>query len=212
MPGMNGFDLAIEIRSDRGFAQTEVVLLLSSENLYAGAARCQRIGVSHYLVKPVSFSDLGALFTSTTPAVPFTLQPKPSSTEKVAPGIRILLAEDNLINQKVARAMLAKRGHSVTVASDGREAVELCEKHKFDLVLMDVQMPEMDGLQATALLRSHARSDLRSLPIIAMTAHAMQEAIDSCRAAGMDAHLTKPIDATKLHALIEEIVLPKSAA
>ena len=212
MPAMNGFDLAIAVRSDRAFAATEVVLLLSSENLYAAAARCQRIGVSRYLLKPVSSNDLKALFTSTALAAPFPLQRKTATAAKTASGLRILLAEDNLINQKVARAMLAKRGHSVSVASNGREAVELCETQKFDLVLMDVQMPEMDGLQATAILRSHARSDLRRLPIIAMTAHAMQEAVDSCRAAGMDAHLTKPIDAARLHALIEEIVLPKSVA
>ncbi len=212
MPVMNGFELAAQIRADRQFSSLELVMMLSCENLYKDAAHCREVGVPRYILKPVTSAELKSTLCSPAPlAGPLTHQQQGAAQETTS-GIRILLAEDNLINQKVARAVLAKRGHSVTIASNGREAVELCEKQPFDLVLMDVQMPEMDGLQATALLRSHRRADLRSLPIIAMTAHAMQEAIDSCLAAGMDAHVSKPIDAARLHALIDEILLQKLAA
>ncbi|HEX4165280.1 MAG TPA: response regulator [Bryobacteraceae bacterium] len=216
MPEMDGFALAEYIRNDRLLTGVSI-MLLSSDNLYADAARCHQLGIERYLVKPVASDDLKSAIGSvlnfgdgSTPrrTIRASVPNLPASPES---GLRILVAEDNLVNQKVATAILRKRGHSITVASNGRKAVELCEMQDFDIVLMDVQMPEMDGLQATAALRTHFRADLREIPIVAMTAHAMQDAADTCVAAGMNAYLSKPIDAQKLHALIAEL-LPEAAS
>jgi CheY-like chemotaxis protein len=120
---------------------------------------------------------------------------------------RILLAEDNPINQVVAMRMVEKRGHRVTVAANGREAVVAVGREPFDLVLMDVQMPEMDGFEATARIREAEEGTGRHLPIFAMTAHAMKGDAERCRAAGMDGYLPKPIRPADLYALIESCPL-----
>ncbi|MGH9581541.1 MAG: response regulator, partial [Bryobacteraceae bacterium] len=120
--------------------------------------------------------------------------------------ICILLAEDNPINQKVALALLRKKGHTVRVAATGKEVLDLCERENFDLILMDVQMPEMDGLQATAALRRSPRPELARMKIIAMTAHAMQGHEQMCLSAGMDAYISKPITPDKLHSAIRDIM------
>ncbi len=125
--------------------------------------------------------------------------------------LRILLAEDNPVNQKVAVRMLEKRGHNVTVASNGAEAVAAVAAGEFDLVLMDVQMPEMDGFEATAAIREQERETGRHLPIIAMTAHAMEGDREKCLAAGMDGYVAKPVASRELFAVIEGLV-PTSPA
>jgi CheY-like chemotaxis protein len=112
--------------------------------------------------------------------------------------LRILLAEDNLVNQKVAARMLQREGHTVTIAGDGREALTFWEPRKFDLILMDVQMPEMDGLEATAAIRQKERSIDAHIPIVALTAHAMSGDRERCLAAGMDGFVTKPIRIAEL--------------
>jgi CheY-like chemotaxis protein len=119
--------------------------------------------------------------------------------------LRILLAEDNPVNQKVARKFMELRGHSVTVAGNGREAIELAAQQTFDLVLMDVQMPEMDGFAATAVLRARESSTASHLPIIAMTAHAMKGDAERCLEAGMDAYVAKPINPASLFALVDQV-------
>jgi CheY-like chemotaxis protein len=119
--------------------------------------------------------------------------------------LRILLAEDNAVNQRVARALLEKRGHTVSVAGNGREAVRLVQERNFDLVLMDVQMPEMDGLEATAAIRAREAGAARRLPIVAMTAHAMKGDAERCLEAGMDAYVSKPIKPERLFAVIERV-------
>jgi PAS domain S-box-containing protein len=116
---------------------------------------------------------------------------------------RILVAEDNLVNQRVAAAMLTKRGHSVTVVNNGREAVAALKREPFDLVLMDVQMPEMDGFEATAAIRLLEEDTGRRVRIVAMTAHAMSGDRERCLAAGMDGYLSKPIDQRSLFAAVE---------
>ncbi len=209
MPEIDGFALASHIREERKLSGVRI-MMLSSDNLYADAARCHELGIERYLVKPVAPVDLQNAISAIrdrSQAGPShrATQQDADSVAPCGPGLRILLAEDNLINQKVAVAILKKSGHSVTIACNGRQAIELCERKEFDVVLMDVQMPEMDGLQATAALRTHWRTDLRTLPVIAMTAHAMQEAIDMCREAGMNAYVSKPIDPNKLHAALQEL-------
>ena len=124
--------------------------------------------------------------------------------EKVAgSSLKILLAEDNVVNQKVAVRMLDKRGHRVTVAGTGREAVDALQAEAFDLVLMDIQMPEMDGFEATAAIRRTERGTDRHQPIFAMTAHAMKGDDQRCLDAGMDGYLAKPIRGEELYALLE---------
>jgi CheY-like chemotaxis protein len=125
-------------------------------------------------------------------------------------NLRILVAEDNPVNQAVARRLLQKRGHIVTTVNNGREALAAVEKETFDMILMDVQMPEMDGLEATRAIRAQERHSGGHLPIIAMTAHAMQGDRELCLAAGMDAYVSKPIAVHELLGAIDH-VLPVDA-
>jgi CheY-like chemotaxis protein len=122
---------------------------------------------------------------------------------------RILLAEDNIVNQKVASLLLAKSGHSVLVVSHGREALDAIGCERFDVVLMDVQMPEMDGFEATACIRASERNSLQHMPIIAMTAHAMSGDRERCLAAGMDGYVSKPIDLAELLQAIADVTMPR---
>jgi CheY-like chemotaxis protein len=124
-------------------------------------------------------------------------------TPTAAQVLRVLLAEDNQVNQRVACAMLRKRGHHVTVANNGREAVDAVARETFDVVLMDVQMPEMNGFEATHSLRERERGTGSRLPILAMTAHAMTGDRERCLAAGMDGYVTKPITYAALVAELE---------
>jgi CheY-like chemotaxis protein len=120
------------------------------------------------------------------------------------PGnLRILLAEDNPVNQRLATKLLEKRGHQVTVTATGREALHCVQEQNFDVVLMDVQMPDMDGLEATALIREWEKNRERRTPIVALTAHSMKGDRDRCLAAGMDTYVTKPFDAAKLIEVVE---------
>jgi signal transduction histidine kinase/FixJ family two-component response regulator len=127
-------------------------------------------------------------------------------------ALRVLVAEDNLVNQKLARRLLEKRGHTVVVAATGTAALAACERERFDLVLMDVQMPEMDGFEATAAIRARERAGAAHVPIVAMTAHAMKGDEERCLAAGMDAYVAKPIDAAKLFAVIDALVTAAAAS
>ena len=119
--------------------------------------------------------------------------------------VRILLAEDNIVNQRVAAGVLRRKGHEVVIAGNGREAVALFESRPFDVLLMDVQMPEVDGFEATAIIRRHEATRDRRVPIVAMTAHAMKGDRERCLAAGMDHYLSKPLDAKLLLALIDSL-------
>jgi two-component system sensor histidine kinase/response regulator len=117
--------------------------------------------------------------------------------------LHVLLAEDNAVNRRLAVRLLEKRGHTVVVANNGREALAMVQQERFDLVLMDVQMPEMDGLEATAAIRDTERASGCHIPIVAMTAHAMQSDEERCLAAGMDGYLSKPLDAAKFSQVLE---------
>jgi CheY-like chemotaxis protein len=125
---------------------------------------------------------------------------------------RILLAEDNLVNQKLALRLLEKRGFEVTVVGDGRAALDALEKASFDAILMDVQMPEMDGFEATAAIRNKEKSTGAHIPIIAMTAHALKGDQQRCLEAGMDAYLSKPIRTSELFKIIEDQLNAQNAA
>jgi CheY-like chemotaxis protein len=135
---------------------------------------------------------------------------RPAPVARAAGGRRlhVLLAEDNPINQQVAKRILEQQGHTVTVACDGRAAADLAAQHAFDVVLMDVQMPEMDGFEATAAIRARERTTGAHVPIVALTAHAMRGDRERCLDAGMDAYLSKPVRRLELQAVLESLLPP----
>ena len=206
MPGMDGFDLVEHIKASNLLADAVIMMLTSGEQRGDGA-RCRELGVAAYLTKPVRRAELRAAMAQALigrkeePDSLITLdslrRPGAAST------LRILLAEDNPVNQRVACRILEKDGHRVVIAGNGREAVKALARQEFDLVLMDVQMPEMDGFEATAAIRAGEKQSGLHIPIVAMTAHAMTGDRERCLAAGMDAYLSKPIHARDLLNLLE---------
>jgi CheY-like chemotaxis protein len=206
MPQMDGFMLAEEIKKNPQFLGG-VVMMLSSAAQLEDAGRCRSLGIPAYLTKPVKQSELlDAILTALgkAPACSRRISPDLSSfATKHRKALRILLAEDNQVNQRLARRLLEKWGHTVVVAANGKKALTAWESEVFDLILMDVQMPEMSGLETTAAIRERERTTGKHLPIIAMTAHALKGDRERCLAAGMDAYVTKPIDPKKLSAAIE---------
>jgi signal transduction histidine kinase/CheY-like chemotaxis protein len=210
MPEMGGFSLAMRIKLNAEIAGG-VILMISSLNLQADAARCRDIGVEAYVTKPVRQTELlnavaGVLGKSVS--VPGRQGPTVAEPERMIPSrnLRILLAEDNVVNQKLAMRMLEKHGHSVMVVGNGLEALHALEEHVFDIILMDVQMPVMDGLETTRAIRSRQHQTHRQIPIVAMTAHAMKGDEEFCLAAGMDRYLAKPIRMAELLEVIRECV------
>jgi signal transduction histidine kinase/CheY-like chemotaxis protein len=207
MPGLSGSGLVRSIR-EHGGQDCSIVTMLSCTAQKDGAARLRQQGVAACLAKPVRRSELKAALLAALGTPAGEASPAEESATNPAPPtqpLRILLAEDNAVNQRVARAMLEKRGHTVSVAGNGREAVRLATEQAFDLVLMDVQMPEMDGLEATMALRAGEAGAGRRLPIVAMTAHAMKGDAERCLEAGMDAYISKPIKPEVLFATIEAV-------
>jgi PAS domain S-box-containing protein len=209
MPDVDGFTLARQIQSDVDL-NGAVIMMLTSGDRPDDISRCRQLGIAAYLMKPVKQSELfdviiAALAPAAIEASAEAAAPAPAET--ATRPLRILLAEDSLVNQKLAVGLLERRGHSVLVANNGREAVAALKVHPFDLVLMDVQMPEMDGFDATRALREHeAAAGRPRLPVIAMTAHAMTGDRERCLAAGMDNYISKPIRARDLFEVIARTV------
>jgi PAS domain S-box-containing protein len=208
MPDVDGFTLARQIKHDHGLRSTPVVLL-TSVGRSGDPERCRRLGIDAYLTKPVKHSDLldtlAALFGVST-----RRQRARSIAQAAAqtPGrpLRILVAEDNPVNRKLVTTLLRKRGHTVKAVENGREAVasvRTAGAHGFDVVVMDVQMPEMSGFEATQAIRAGESPTAGHLPIVALTAHAMQGDRARCLEAGMDGYLSKPIDVDELIATVE---------
>ena len=197
MPKMDGFELIEEIRQGP-HPSTAMIMMLTSAGHRGDAARCQEQGVAAYLLKPIRQSELREAIARVLGAreqkgaIPLITRYSLHDAREPAASLRILLAEDNAVNQRLASRLLEKRGHSVVVAGNGREALEALEKHHFDLVFMDVQMPVMDGFEATAAIRKKEGGGVH-LPIVALTAHAMKGDREKCLAGGMDEYLTKPI-------------------
>jgi signal transduction histidine kinase/CheY-like chemotaxis protein len=206
MPEMDGFWLAEQVKGDPNLAGIPIMMLTSAAQR-GDSDRCRSLGISGYLTKPVSQSELRqAILTLLNPKTPESLPGDPV-TRNVSPTknethLRILVAEDNPVNQRVVVRMLGKRGHKTTVANNGLEALVALQGGVFDLVLMDVQMPEMDGLEATAAIRESERGTGKHQPIVALTAHAMKGDCQRCLDAGMDGYLGKPIRGEDLYALL----------
>ncbi len=209
MPDMDGFDLAERIKQLPEMA-TPTIMMLSSVGQRGDALRCKKLGVAAYLTKPVRQAVLldairtVLAMTERPEAVP-TLVTR-YSLRDAAHKLRVLLAEDNPVNQLVAIRLLERRGHSVVVATNGREAITALAHQPFDVILMDVQMPVMDGLAATAEIRSVERSTGAHVAIVGLTAHAMAEDRERCADAGMDAYLTKPFNAAALFETLDKVV------
>jgi len=210
MPDIDGFAVAEAIGRDPGLAGS-AILMLSSGDRTGEAARCRELGVRQHLTKPVHNAELiAALRDALGAARPGPAGPPAASAE---PGpatrrLRILLAEDNVVNQRVAVRLLERRGHSVVVAADGREALAALEAHEFDLVLMDVHMPHVGGFEATARVRRREARSGRHVPIVAMTARAMKGDRERCLEAGMDGYVAKPVREAELWGAIEAALAP----
>ncbi len=211
MPGMDGFDVAREIGSDPRLAGLTIVMLTSSGQ-YGDATRSRELGISSYLTKPVDAAGLHDAICRVLQGadMPPAIGLAPAAPAAVRP-LHILLAEDNVVNQRVAAGLLEKRGHRVTIASNGREALTVLAAQSVDLVLMDIQMPEMGGFEATQEIRRLEAVSGARLRIVAMTAHAMTGDRERCLAAGMDDYVSKPIEPARFFAAVEMGAAPATA-
>jgi CheY-like chemotaxis protein len=215
MPGMDGFTLAALVKQESRLAGI-TVMMLTSVGFLGDAARCREIGIAAYLTKPIRRMEL-------LEAIRVTLGGASSSHEPVTlvtrhtlhqghARLRILLVEDNAVNQMLAVRLLEKRGHAVTAVGNGKDALKELSSEIFDVVLMDVQMPVMDGFEATAAIRSGEQKTGAHVPIIAMTAHALRDDEQRCLTAGMDAYISKPINSMELYELVESAARKRTNA
>ena len=205
MPDADGFTLVEEIKNDPDLGST-VIMMLTSGDRPGDVARCEELGAAAYLMKPVKQSELFDAIVSALGII--TPEEDDNGEERKLikiPPLKILLAEDSLANQKLAVGVLEKWGHQVSVANNGREAVAALSAQNFDVVLMDIQMPEMDGLQATRAIRDAETKTGGHTTIVAMTAHAMKGDRERCLEAGMDSYISKPVRAPLLHQTLKEI-------
>jgi CheY-like chemotaxis protein len=206
MPGMDGFDTIRQLQQFSDFEDITVIML-SSAGRSEDKRRAAELGVARCLTKPVTQSQLfNAIAQSLGTAIAET-----SSYEAIEDRPahftprRVLLAEDGVVNQKVAVELLTRRGHDVILATNGQEALKRLDEHNFDLILMDIQMPILDGLAATTAIRQREQGTGRHIPIVAMTAHAMAGDRERCLKAGMDAYVAKPFRPHELFRVVEEI-------
>jgi PAS domain S-box-containing protein len=212
MPGMDGFAVVEQVRRRFG-ADRPVALILTSGGQKGDAARSRQAGAAAHLTKPLRQDELrrailqalGGQADLPIAAEAETTTGKPEADGESSEGLTVLLAEDNPVNQRLAQRLLEKHGHMVEIARNGREALALLEAQHFDLVLMDVQMPEMDGFEATEAVRKKEIRTGGHMPIIAMTAHAMKGDEERCLEAGMDGYVPKPVTAEQLFGAIEDV-------
>jgi two-component system, sensor histidine kinase and response regulator len=212
MPDVDGISLAVEILQQHG--DSKRLILLSSDDSPVLATRSREVGIRAYLLKPAQQSDLlDAIWAvmqpetaSTVAAPPRTARPGASESNGRTPGLRILVAEDNELNAALLRTLLGKRGHITLFAEDGRAALKRATEAPFDLVLLDLHMPWMDGFEVVRAIRERERTTGKHLPIIALTARSSNRDRDRCLAAGMDEFLSKPIEAEALWAAVDRMV------
>ena len=215
MPELDGFAVAQYIKSHPELAGATIMMLTSSGE-FGDAERCRSLNIAAYLTKPIASRHLlDAMCRVIGSGAATRVQPvaaNAGAAAVVATKRKVLLAEDNVVNQRVAIGLLERRGHTVTVATNGIQALQALETGAFDVVLMDVQMPEMGGLEATAEIRRREAGTGRHVRIVAMTAHAMNGDRDLCLSAGMDGYLSKPVDPAMLYAVVEEFIAPAAPA
>lgn len=215
MPGMDGFTLAAVAQQRFGLGRA-IVMMLTSDQCHQTATRCLELGIVKHLLKPVRWMELlsavrQVLVGEAQAGVPKALQQHTGVVHDRATLTRwrVLLAEDNAVNRKVALAMLERAGYCVAVAENGREAVALARQQNFDLILMDIQMPDIDGLEATQMIRNWEQTDGGHVPIIAMTAHALKGDSERFLAAGMDAYIAKPFQPRELFEVMQSVKSPE---
>ncbi|MDH3205817.1 MAG: response regulator [Gemmatimonadota bacterium] len=211
MPGMDGFELAERIRGNEEFNDL-VLITLTSAGRPGDGALCEQLGISSYLLKPITPTELRDAILLTVargeePRSETNLVTRHSLRE-AWDAMRVLLVEDNMVNQRLALALLERLGHDVQVASNGREALEALQASDFDLVLMDIQMPEMGGIEATQKIREREAANGGHIPIVAMTAHAMTGDRERFLEAGMDEYLSKPISQERLREVVRSLAEP----
>jgi PAS domain S-box-containing protein len=207
MPDVDGFSVAEQIRSSHKLQGVKVILLTSASRP-SDVARCRELGISNYLSKPIKQSELfDAIVTAMAEHGRRDEQREstPAFMQSSGCPLRVLLAEDNPVNQRLAMRILERLGHNVQVVSNGKEALGRAQAEEFDVILMDVQMPEMDGLEATRAIRNAEAGTGKHVPIVAMTAHAMKGDREKCLSAGMDGYLSKPIRIYDLKGAMSEI-------
>jgi CheY-like chemotaxis protein len=209
MPEMDGFTLIERIRGNPSLKDLKIMVLTSADRR-GDTARCRELGVQAYLTKPVRQSELLDAILLTQGAASTSGREKSfitrASASELRIPLRILLGEDNPINRKVAVRLLEKQGHTVRTASDGREVLSALEKERFDVVLMDVQMPEVDGFEATAIIREKEKGGPDHIPIVALTAHALKDDRKRCLDAGMDDYVSKPLKPEEFFRTIARVV------
>jgi CheY-like chemotaxis protein/HPt (histidine-containing phosphotransfer) domain-containing protein len=210
MPPPDGFVLAEQVRAEPGLVGA-TILMLTSAGRAVSAERSRELGVQATIMKPLKQSELldtilGVVSADEQARSRRKAEPGSAADVPSLPPLRVLLAEDNLVNQRLALRLLEKSGHTVRVAGNGRQALQALERDRFDVVLMDVQMPELDGMEATEEIRRRERTAGGHVPIIALTAHAMKGDRERCLAAGMDGYVAKPIRDQELFAVMEQVL------
>ncbi len=213
MPGVDGYGLVEAIRQNPSFSSVKIVMLTSGGKR-GDAARCEALGIAAYLSKPFDRLELREVLLQVLATDPTKLETRALVTRHTVreqrQSLSFLVAEDNAVNQKLIARLLEKRGHSVVLAQNGREALEALEKQNFDIVLMDIQMPEMDGFEAMKRIREKEKVSGAHQPVIALTAHAMKGDRERCLASGMDDYLNKPIRPQELDEILERYLALRS--
>jgi CheY-like chemotaxis protein len=217
MPHMDGFAFVERVRQ-RPESAAAIIMMLTSAGHRGDAERCKQLGISAYLLKPIRQSELreaiGRVLGAQEQrgAIPLITRFSLHDARDPSEVLRILVAEDNPVNQRLITRLLEKRGHRVVLAPDGKQAVQALDKEAFDLVFMDVQMPEMDGLEATRVIRQKEIVSGEHQPIIALTAHAMKGDEEKCLAAGMDGYLAKPLRPQELDKVLDKYLFIRKIA
>jgi two-component system sensor histidine kinase/response regulator len=217
MPKMDGFGLVGRLKDKPGLC-TSTIMMLTSGGQRGDAQRCGELGIAAYLLKPIRQSELREAIArvlsarESQGAAPIITRYSLREFAHAGKTLSILLAEDNLVNQKLASRLLEKRHHTVMIVSNGKEALAALEKNDYDLVLMDMQMPEMDGFEATKILRERENAIGKHQPVVAMTALAMNGDKERCIAAGMDGYLSKPIRPQELDEVLDNYLALKDEA
>jgi two-component system sensor histidine kinase/response regulator len=214
MPEMDGFSLVEQMRASPTWGEATIVMLTSAGKS-GDIARCRQLGITAYLKKPIRQSQLlDAVMTALGVQSVDTSHPPVTEGDikRWRPRLNILLAEDNEVNQTIAALLLKKWGHSVTIVENGKQAVTAFEEGNFDVILMDIQMPEMDGFQATQIIREKEKSRNTRTPIVALTAHAMEGDRERCIAAGMDTYVAKPIRPAELLETLQQVSSPDGSS
>jgi CheY-like chemotaxis protein len=209
MPGMDGITFCQQVRKKASFRTTAIIVLRSADRVEE-TERLTELNIGHWFMKPVKQSELFRAVAESLGSARFSVAQRTVSSEPDLAGLNVLVAEDGDANQRLVKALLEKRGVNVTIAEDGSVALNAWRTNEFDIILMDVQMPIMDGLEATAVIRAEEAVTGQHIPIIALTARAMKGDRELCLEAGMDSYLSKPMQKRELYEAIARHVVSTS--